>query len=104
MPGSDVSLQLPAEITVSGQRYSVRVVDYIPGESMIGHTEHHMQVITIQASVSEDVARDTLLHETLHAIEAVGHIEIGEKIIDSLATILLDTLRRNPALVVALLS
>ena len=59
------------------------------------------QRIYVNPRQGEDMARDTLLHEVLHALLiAVGlDGETEERIVAPLATGLLDALQRNPELV-----
>lgn len=67
--------------------------------------------LTIAVGMPDDVERETVLHETLHAIQAVlGNpvehkrgSDLEEAFVASTSPLLLDTLRRNPALVTYLL-
>lgn len=118
---------LPHEIVVLGQRFHVGIVEHPtaaldPTEAdtveALGHCNRALQRITIRGggALTEDKARETLLHEVLHAVIGTARIppfsaESGhgehdseEAIVSMLAPLLLDTLRRNPELVAALIS
>lgn len=118
--------RLPAEILVLGQRFAVRVEEHPTivldsdspnSHAAYGSTNRASLKITIRGGgvLSEDAARDTLLHEVLHAIIGVSTMEIfhldgghggpdEEKIVGQLAPLLLAVLRDNPELVAALIS
>jgi hypothetical protein len=74
----------------------------------VGRSDHSKQTITIDPSQGDDQKADTLLHEVLHAVWAATGLyqtpaaKHEEVIVTTLSTTLLDTLRRNPALVSAL--
>jgi hypothetical protein len=76
----------------------------------VGHIDHNEQRIYIDGAQGPDQIRDTLLHEVLHALwgtcglyvtEAGDHEEL---IVAMTASLLLDTLRRNPELVAYLVA
>lgn len=75
-----------------------------------GSCDFHDVRITVNPARPEQVQRDTLLHEVLHAIGALTGLraELGdeaeERVVSRLGSALLDTLRRNPELVEYLLS
>lgn len=115
-------LEIPRTITVLGQRFVV-VVEVDPDAALDprdpetfqahGACDRGRQIIRLRgpAGVSEDKARETLLHETLHAVIGTARIppfgdEHGgeEDFVSMLAPLLLDTLRDNPDLVRALLA
>ena len=71
-------------------------------EDCVGSAEHSAAVITLADAPSHDNKADTLLHEVLHAVLSVYNLRdktADEHFVALLATTLLDTLRRNPALV-----
>lgn len=116
------AFRLPAEISVLGQRFHVSVNEH-PTEALIadapgthgayGATDRACLKIIIRGGgiLSEDSARDTLLHEVLHAVIGVSTMELyhaednlEEKVVGQLAPLLLAVLRDNPELVAALIS
>lgn len=77
-------------------------------DGRLGETDTLRLTMAIDDTLPGDQVRDTLLHETLHAmVYALGgwpkEVE-EERMVRSLATLLLDTLRRNPGLVAHLMS
>lgn len=116
-----MSLHIPNIIVILGQRYTVFVQpaehkllndDDPDSWDALGHTDRSKNRISLRGpdGLAEDKARETLLHEVLHAVIGTARIppfgeEGGEKeeeFVSMLAPILMDTLRRNPDLVFAL--
>lgn len=97
----------PQGVTVGPRRYAVVVDDVVTG----GHEAHGLcqaewERITLSPNQGPATMRESLLHEVLHACfhdAAPFGALIGdakeEKVCAHVAPRLLDTLRRNPALV-----
>lgn len=116
------ALAIPEEVIVLGQRFHVEVqtnptANIHPaitdaGVNVQGACDRELQIIAIRGggALTEDKARETLLHEVLHAvigtarIEPFGDHEAEEQVVGQLAPHLLAVLRDNPALVAALIS
>tara|TARA_Y100000389_G_C17351028_1_gene458475 strand:+ start:565 stop:993 length:429 start_codon:yes stop_codon:yes gene_type:complete len=85
--------------------YKVRELnDYRDEEGCIlmGSTDVANNVISIDTSYNEEVVRETLLHELMHALLNDTHVvdeEVEEKLVRVLSPKLMDTCKRNPALV-----
>ena len=109
---------LPESIVVCGHRYDVKMISD-PDEALhragdpnsLGVSDHSKCRIRIRdGEQSESQYRDTMLHEVLHAIVAQTYAqkafakEDDEQAVAVLSTHLLDTLRRNPALVAYLVN
>jgi hypothetical protein len=103
----------PRFIHVGPYEYSVHtdaaaVAELDSGDD--GSCDFHDVRITVNPARPEQVQRDTLLHEVLHAIGALTGLrrdlgeEAEERVVERLSSNLLDTLRRNPELVEYLLS
>lgn len=102
---------IPASVAVGPYVYSIQVVYEIehedgPDRMMLGDTSKRLQRIRIADWTSQgpDQQRDTVWHETMHAIFEFMQLhhdfdESEERIISALATGTLDVLRRNPELV-----
>lgn len=102
----------PDTIQVGPRRYSV-VVDrslmdresVVYGSQLAGNCDHEKQVITLDPDLGSDCAAETLLHEVIHAVNNLVGINVHlsrddeERVTNALAPALLDTMRRNPALV-----
>lgn len=71
----------------------------------VGNCDHSNQRINIDSEQGPDQLADTVLHEVLHAVWSTTGLHLGpaakheELAVGALSTLLLDTLRRNPALV-----
>jgi hypothetical protein len=88
-------MRLPASVTIGPYTYPV-----VSDEAT--HIEHR---ILIDPHMSDEKTVVTLLHEVMHGCtDLAGNSDLDneERIICALAPILLDTLRRNPDLVSAL--
>jgi hypothetical protein len=77
--------------------------------SRIGNADYWRQTLDIAPDVADDQKRVTLLHEVIHACYMAGgrsnSAELGEEaVIEFLAPMLLDTLRRNPDVAAYLLA
>ena len=102
----------PDQVQVGPHRYTIQFDDTAlniesvrEGEDLVGHCDRRALRILVRTGMAHDQEADTLLHETLHALcEVIGFdSELGEMeeetFVRRLTPILLDTLRRNPALV-----
>lgn len=65
-----------------------------------GTTTHSSLVITLRPGLPGDKTRATLVHELLHALWELGALDEGQEevVINTLAPLILDTLRRNKRL------
>lgn len=81
--------------------------------SLMGHHDGVTQELTLDPDLRPDQMAETLFHELLHAICHVYGVDLGgaigadggpeERAIRTLSPALVDTLRRNPELVRALI-
>lgn len=116
---------IPAVITVLGQRYRVQVQAHPTAQlnqddpesvGAGGHTDRMRNIISLRGpdGIAEDKAREILLHEVLHAIIGTSrippfhatteaHDDLEEKMVSMLAPVLLHTMRENPDFVNALM-
>ncbi len=102
---------MPASLLLLGQRFTVEAVPADdqrlgPGDRPnMGLCDAKLQHIYIAADLGPDQARDTVLHEVIHALAkitaAVGFLSGAEeeRIVMLLSPLLLDALRANPELV-----
>ena len=68
---------------------------------LAGETDAVNLRIKVMPGVAEDFARETLVHEVLHACFAVSGLDMGddeEQIVSRLSPYLFDALRRSPGL------
>lgn len=112
---------IPSKITILGQRFTIKVepdreaaLDPKSPETWgaYGACDRGRGEIVLRGpdGISEDKARETLLHEVLHAIIGTARIppfghedDAEEAFVSMLAPLLLDTLRDNIDLVNALM-
>jgi hypothetical protein len=101
---------VPASVIVGPYRYTISV-DHEAMERLIsrgeagggnaGTVNHHKLQITIDGDMAASMIADTLLHEIMHCCYRVSGLSRGkvteEKAIEHMTPVLLDTLRRNPA-------
>lgn len=104
---------LPSHIDVAGRRYELRTdpetARQLRDRGSRGETYGDRARIELDPDVPLSLLRETVLHELLHAawdctalrIEP-GLVGAEERIVTSLAPIVLDALRRNPQLVALL--
>lgn len=99
---------IPESIQVGPYPYTVKIVERLrsdSGEKLAGHARHGQGIIEIDSEQSAICMRETLLHEVLHGVcSTVGlwdekQTYTEESFIRCVTAMLLDTLRRNPALV-----
>ena len=103
-------MTLPTHVQVGPIRYSLAVdqaaIDHT-GSGKAGNTNHPLQTILLSSEQGPDQEADTVLHEVLHAClhQSDGELSVEqeERLVLSLAPLLLDTLRRNPELVAYLM-
>lgn len=111
-PASMAKTEIPESIEVGPFTYTVttdelarRRAEGAEKSLLNGHTDCEQLTIIVDPAIAPAMLRDTVLHETLHAIADVtglGHewgVEKEETIIRRLSPVLLDVIRRNPALV-----
>lgn len=105
----------PAGVTVGPSTYDISYDadelarrDKADRANRYGMADHGQLRIIVEGTNPEDVVRETLCHEILHAVIDVhglaAHLddrgsvdETEERIVAGLSPALLDTLRRNPA-------
>ena len=90
------------KITVMGIEYTVEYVEVVNKEEpRFGQVDFFESRIQIDRSLSEDMKKQTLLHEILHCIcQGLGLYDIGENenAIQSMATALYDVSKSNKAI------
>ena len=95
--------------TVTYSKAAIDAISVDKHSPLLGNTDHHNLSIIIDDTMAEQMIRDTLLHEILHAIWATsGLIEFDdltqEQMVSTVAPQLVYVLRSNPDLVAYLTS
>jgi len=92
----------PKKLQILGKNYAVQFVNPAP----LADDEHQdcgrcldsEQRILVQYDLPPELERDTVLHETIHAIDYVLQLELTERQVSVLASGLLAVLKANPSL------
>lgn len=90
---------LPKTLKVIGKRYALRVVDKVDDEDSDGESDPVAQAILIKREHGFEHARDTGLHEAIHAVDHQMHLGLSEAQVEGLGTGILALLRENHAFV-----
>ncbi len=90
------SVAKPSALWIFGKRYSVK---YAKLKGDYGSCHPNRCQLNVDTQCHEDQQRDTILHETTHAIDHELKIGLREIQVHRLATGLTQVLRDNPAFV-----
>lgn len=93
-------MKLPATLDLLGKAWTITQKK---DSKNFGVCYHGKCTINVNPTQSDENARDTLLHEVIHALETEGQLKMNERQVRLLATLLLAALRQNPKLVAFLL-
>lgn len=86
-------------LRILGKWYEIRHVEPGPlNDDCAARVECLQQVITIKTGMSDDHNIETILHESLHALDYDLSLELSERQVHALGASLLCLLRDNPAL------
>lgn len=96
---SDPWYKLPARIMVIGRRYKTEVVDKVDGDDSDGESDPVQQRVLLRRNHGFEGARDTALHEIIHAVDSQMALDLSEAQVEGLGTGMLAMLRDNPAFV-----
>lgn len=88
----------PKSVKVVGKTYAIEIVDTVGDGTNLGEVDNDGQRIELGSGHSSlEAFQDTLLHETMHAIEYAMDIELEEHEIHRLTAGVLQVLRDNPS-------
>lgn len=88
----------PQRVKIVGKNYSVVVVDKVDEEDSLGDSDEPSQQITIRRCQHFEAAKDTVLHEIVHAIDHAMGMDLAEQQVVGIAAGVLQVLRENPKL------
>ena len=100
----------PQSVDILSHEFAIAMASDEALDGHLGDSNANLGLIRVRASSPPALQRDTTLHETLHMVVAVaGHQHYfrgneEERLIRTLTPLILDTLRRNPALASYLLA
>ena len=89
-------MNIPSSVAVCGKRYKIKLVR---GMDDSGNMYSHKCLILVDSEQDVQQLRDALLHEIIHVVEYETHLNLKERHVHTLATGLLDVLRKNKKLV-----
>lgn len=89
---------IPKTLRVLGKTVRVEL-EMVKGDKDMGECKHAEALLRVSPKQSEDMRRDTLLHELLHFLDTEMDTKLTERMVRLNATALLSALRDNPALV-----
>lgn len=89
---------------ISYSKTDMNAISITRNTHLLGNANHHDLQITIDDTINEQVIRDTLMHETIHALWISGGLEeldgmTQEQIVNCLTPRFVAVLRANPGLV-----
>lgn len=97
MPHAKKAVTPPTVVTVLGRTWELQAVpNLIANESLFGDCDITADRIRFAAEQTPQSMRDTLLHETTHAIDETLGLGMTEQQVSNVATVLLAVLRDNP--------
>lgn len=62
---------IPSQLVIGGNNWTIRLQDEVTGDDgdkLEGLCEHSLHTITISSALAEQRQKETLVHETLHAL------------------------------------
>ena len=88
--------KLPTQVRVLGKIFKIRRLGAEEHIDCAGIMELASQDIAIREAPALAYQQDTLLHETIHAIDETLYLKMTEKQVSQLASVLLGVLKDNP--------
>lgn len=88
---------LPKRLKVIGKRYALRIVEKVDDDDSDGESDPVEQNIRMRQEHGFENARDTALHEAIHAVDHQMNLELTEAQVRGLGTGVLALLRDNRA-------
>lgn len=88
--------KLPMQVRVLGKVFKIRRLRDDEHVDCAGIMDLSSQDIAIRETPALAYQQDTLLHETIHAIDETLYLRMTEKQVSQLASVLLGVLKDNP--------
>lgn len=84
-------------INILGKTYTIVYINTIPGETeeVRGMVDDKIGTIYVRTDMSLDEVQETILHETIHAIELALCLDMSEKLVSRLSVGLYQVLTQN---------
>ena len=97
---TDETPTMPESIDILGKQFQIIKLheDDKDHQDVSGQMELHCQKIWVKEYSGADVNKDTLLHETVHAIEEILHLKMKENQVHQLSAGLMAVLKQNKEL------
>ena len=84
------------KINVIGQTWNVKYSNDI---TELGRCDYGSTKIVLNASTDGQIGRNVYLHEVIHALSNAGYLELSERQVDVITTLLIAFFQDNPQLV-----
>ena len=90
-------MKIPKTLKICGHTYKVemRKEPLVDNELVFGCCYQRKQLIVLQEDMSEDRAREVILHECIHAIDDELRLGMGENVVNLLGIMLKDLIVNN---------
>lgn len=89
----------PTQIRVVGKTYTIEYVERVDDKDSSGESARDTQSIKVKKDQHQESARETLLHEVIHAVEGQLGLDLKEKQVHGLGVGLFQVLCENPEFV-----
>ena len=90
-------MRVPKQLSIAGHTIQVKYVKVLRygGDDCWGLWDDDKHIIYLKMGMDKTREMEVLLHESMHAIEDIIDIELGEEILDRLAREVLALIRNN---------
>ena len=90
-------MKITPSVKIAGVTYEIRMVPHLwLEEECSGKTRNVRSIIDLEESMTPDIAKATLLHEIIEAIDSENELKLKHHKIQSLATQLYQVIKDNP--------
>jgi len=81
-------MKIPKKIRIIGKTYDIKIVDPVDIYQNDGNIQYNISEIRVKKSQSRECQEQTFLHEITHAMMDTLGIDMGERDIDCVASVL----------------
>ncbi len=87
----------PTSIDILGKPYKIEYVKHTAlGSEDYGDCNDGKQIISVAEDIGLALEQDTLLHETIHALDYAAQLKMSERQVSALAALLIAVFKANP--------
>ena len=93
-------MKLPHYVFIGPYEFDIEYVEKLVGETdkLNGRISYENALIEVEKNVSDQVKREAIIHETLHACSVFANVNLEEEQVRLMAYQLTEVLQRNPQL------